>query len=293
MKTLFIVNPRSGARRKLDLTALIRQEFRGDDYEILASESPEHLDAIIDNARGQSMEAVFAVGGDGTVHEVARRIIGERMALGIIPTGSGNGFARHLGIPADARTALRDADRWTVDTIDTAAVNGVPFLAVLGVGFDAFVAERFASSRVRGLQTYVREGMSGFASFHPAEYEITVDGHSSRRRAFVVAVANSSQYGNNALIAPLASLQDGLLDVVVIEEPTLVSAPFLLTRLFLGTLHQAAGVITEQGRAITIRRAEVGGAHVDGEPVMLPETLEVTINPRSLKVLIPRGAKRI
>ena len=293
MKSIFIVNPRSGVRRRLDMMALIREEFRGEDYEILGCERPEHLDAVIDNARAQSVEVVFAVGGDGTVHEVARRLIGKPMALGIIPTGSGNGFARHLGIPVDVRAALRECDRWRADTIDTGSVNEQPFLAVFGVGFDAYVAEKFAVSAVRGLQTYVREGITGFVSYHATDYELIIDGETTRPRAFVIAVANSSQYGNNAQIAPLASLQDGLLDVVIVEEPTLVSAPFLLTRLFTGSLHQAAGVTMTQGRFIKIRRESAGPAHVDGEPIALPEVLEVAINPRSLRVLIPPDVKRI
>ncbi|HUP47387.1 MAG TPA: YegS/Rv2252/BmrU family lipid kinase [Thermoanaerobaculia bacterium] len=290
MKTLFIVNPRSGIRRRAGLAAIIREacEAAAVEHEVITCEETAQLDGIIARAAAGGCEAVFAAGGDGTVHEVAKRLIGSGLALGILPIGSGNGLARHLGIPLRPSEALSVCGEGLLATIDTATVNGEAWVGVMGVGLDAVIAEHFASSKVRGLRTYLRVGLPAFARFRPDEYEIDVDGATRRVRACVVAVANSSQYGNNARVAPLASLQDGLLDVVIIEQVPLHAAPFMLARLFNGTLHESRRVKVVQGRRITIRRSGRGPAHVDGEPLTLPAELDVRVRPRSLRVLLPQ-----
>jgi len=289
MKALFLVNVRSGTRRGIDVAELLRSECRGSEHKIIAGQEKEELDGIIERAAAEKFDVVFAVGGDGTVHEVAKRLIGKSLALGVLPTGSGNGLARHLGLTFDVLRALDLCGRGSFATIDTAEVNGNAFVGVMGLGLDAMIAHRFAGSEIRGLRTYVKEGLQAFASFRPEEYEIDVDGVSSRRKAVLLAVANSSQYGNNARIAPIASLQDGLLDVVIVERLSMFSAPMLLVRLFNGTLHKTDRVTFIRGRNVTIRRSASGPAHLDGEPVTLEETLNVSVRPASLRVLLPAG----
>jgi YegS/Rv2252/BmrU family lipid kinase len=294
LKALFLINTRSGKRRDYDLDALIRANCDWLEHELRPCQSKEELDGVIAEAAVNGFDVVYAVGGDGTVHEIAKRLIGTPLALGILPTGSGNGFARHVGLPTVPRNALLACRGGRIVTIDTAEVNGRPFVGVMGVGFDAFIADRFAASSTRGMRTYVREGLRGYVNYEPLEYELTIDGATSMRRAFVIAVANSSQYGNNARIAPLASLQDGVLDLVVIERASPLHAPMLLARLFAGTLHRSRGVHAVQGRNITIRRPSPGPAHLDGEPVGdLGRTLEVRVRPLSLKVLVPAGEARL
>ncbi len=293
MKALFLVNVRSGVRRRRDVGELLRNQCRGSEHVILACERKEDLDGIVSRAERENFEIVYAVGGDGTVHEVAKRLIGSKLVLGVIPTGSGNGFARHLGLTFDVRGSIDLCNSGTIVTIDTAEVNCNPFVGVMGLGLDAMIAHRFGGSEIRGLRTYVKEGLRAFASFQPEEYEITVDGGSERRKAVLVAVANSSQYGNNARIAPVASLQDGLLDVVIVDNLSMLSAPLLLTRLFNGTLHKTRRVTFMRGRSVTIQRAASGPAHLDGEPVTLEETLNVSVRPASLRVLLPKGTSRI
>ena len=293
MNALFLVNERSGARRAYDVRALIRTHWPYERCNIEGCTNKDDLDRIIDEAQRAGIDVIFAVGGDGTVHEIARRLIGRSLTLGIVPTGSGNGFARHLGFAIEPADVLRSAKALRVETIDTAEVNGRPFIGVMGVGFDAFIAERFASSTVRGIRTYIVEGVLGYASYRRQEYEITIDGKEQRIHAFVIAIANSSQYGNNARIAPLASVQDGLLDVVVIRDAPLLGVPAMTARLFGGSLHRSGNVTTMSGREIVIRRDGAGPAHLDGEPVALPGELRVRVNPRSLSVLVPAGARRI
>jgi diacylglycerol kinase (ATP) len=289
VKALFIVNERSGKKRDFDVTEVIRASDVFDST-VQQCGRKEDLDAMIDDAERDGIQVVFAVGGDGTVHETAKRLIGRKPALGILPTGSGNGFARHIGLPLDPAGALESCRGGRIVTIDTALVNEHPFLGVMGIGFDAMIADRFASSAVRGLETYVREGLRAFAGFRSEEYEVTANGNTIRQRAFVVAIANSGQYGNNARIAPLASLQDGLLDVVIINEMHLVDAGFLLARLFSGTIHQAKGVTSFQTAELTVRRAAEGPAHLDGEPFTLGAELCVRVVPRSLRLLVPDAA---
>ncbi len=284
MKALFVVNRRSGVKRRDDVIAVIRETCAWE-HEIAECDRKEDLDAIV----REPFDVIFAVGGDGTVHEVAKRLIGRSQALGIIPVGSGNGLARHLGLPINARRALRACGSERVETIDTATVNGIPFIGTMGIGFDAWIAEAFATRGARGLRTYVRVGLGGLFKYAPETYEMEIDGERMQQRALLIAIANASQYGNNARIAPVASLQDGLLDVVIVERASLAAA----ARLFTGSLQHARGVTMHRGRHIEIRRPAAGPAHLDGEPVTLPQTLTIDIVPRSLRILLPDDQRAI
>ena len=295
MKCLFVVNARSGPRRNVDVAQLIREHCQREQmpFELHACERKEDLDGVIARAEQERYDVLFAVGGDGTVHEVAKRLIGKEVALGIVPTGSGNGFARHVGLPLALRASLATCNSGRIATIDTATVNGIPFLGVMGAGFDALIAHRFAESSKRGMRTYVKKGLFAFAEYEPGSYEIEIDGQTLRRRAFVVAVANSSQYGNNARIAPLASLQDGLLDLVTVEDVSVLSALPLLVRLFNGTIHRSGRAKVAHGKHLVIRREGEAPAHLDGEPMMLPALLDVRIVPSSLRLLVPSSVLKL
>jgi diacylglycerol kinase (ATP) len=292
MKALFIVNERSGKKRGFDVMDVIRRTAPFE-HEVLPCTRKEDVDGMIVRAEAEGFDVVFAVGGDGTVHETARRLIGRKPALGILPIGSGNGFARHIGLPLDPALTLGAFRSARIVTIDTAEVNGTPFLGVMGIGLDAVVADRFASSKVRGLETYVKEGLRAWSEFHADDYVVTCGGQTRNERAFVIAVANASQYGNNARIAPLASLQDGLLDVVIVHDLGVLHLPLLLMRLFQGTLNRAAEVSMVQCTDVHITRPAAGPAHLDGEPLSLPEQLHVRIVPRSLRLLVPDSAAAI
>ncbi len=282
MNVLFLVNPRSGARRR-NVDTVIRQACR--DWTIDLQSCPEiaGLDDVILRAIRGGVDIVYAVGGDGTIHEIAKRLIGTTVALGVVPAGSGNGFARHLGLPMDPAASLRACRGLRIETIDTATVNCEPFVATMGLGFDAWIADAFAHAGVRGLKTYVRVALRGFGGYQREEYDIAIDGKRSTHRALVVAIANASQYGNNARIAPLASLQDGMLDVTVVESANLIAA----VRLFTGSLHRARGVVTMRAQRVEITRRSAGPAHLDGEPLTLPQVVNVEVVPRSLRVVVP------
>jgi diacylglycerol kinase (ATP) len=293
MKALFLVNARAGTRRRQNLHALISESCGHWEHEVVACERKEDVDAIVERAERYGVDVVYAVGGDCTVHETAKRLIGRGPALGVVPTGSGNGFARHIGLPMDLRASLQSCRGGRIVEIDTARVNGMPFFVTMGVGFDAAIADAFANAGTRGLWTYVRVGLRELRRFAAEEYEIEVDGKRIRKKAMFVTVANASQYGNNVRIAPLASLQDGLLDVVIVDDLSLLQTLALVPPLLRGTFHHSPHVTTLQGTHVVIRRAAPAPAHLDGEPVSLPERLEIEIVPRSLRVLVPDGAGRI
>jgi len=293
MKALFVVNARSGVRRNRNIGALIRDACGHLEHELVACNAKEELDGIVAGAERDGVDVVYAVGGDGTVHETAKRLIGRPLALGVVPTGSGNGFARQIGLPMNVRASLRSCRGGRIETVDTARVNAMPFIATMGVGFDAAVAEAFANAGTRGLRTYVRAGLREIRRFRAEEYEIEIDGARQSRRAFAVVVANAAHYGNNARIAPPASLQDGLLDVVIVDEVTTLQAIALVPRLFRGTIDRSKHVTIATATRIDIRRAAAGPAQLDGEPLTLPARLSIEIAPRSLRVLVPDQVQRI
>jgi diacylglycerol kinase (ATP) len=294
VKVIFLVNARSGARRRYDIDALIRGGCGTwlPVPAVISCGSKDELDGIVDDAEADGVDVVCAVGGDGTVHELAKRLVGRTPALGVVPTGSGNGFARHLGIPLEPLQAMEAIRTGRIESVDAAEVNGHRFAGLLGVGFDAVVAHRFAASHARGLRTYVQEGAFAYREYQAGDYTIVAGEHSRAVKAFAIAVANSNQYGNHALVAPLASMRDGLLDVVIIEQPTIFRAPFLLAQLFYGTFDRAEGVTTFQVPELTIARHAPGPAHLDGEPVLLGDTLSVRILPNALRVVVPGNQQK-
>lgn len=312
MKALFVINARSGPVRGRDLAALIRASCELD-HEIVATERKEDLDTIAADAERHGFDAVVAVGGDGTVHEVAKRLIGKEIALGIVPTGSGNGFARHHRIPMKIRAAVRALTSAKRVTIDTAEVNGMPFIGVMGIGYAAHIAHRFAELPRRGFRSYVRAALSAFRTYETEEYEIEMNvGRASARQgraearegraearptfrhhAFLIEIANTAHWGNNFRIAPNASVFDGALDIVIVDPLSWLDAPLFGARLRFGTVDRSRRVQTRRLQEVVIRRRSEGSAHLDGEPHTLGAELRVTIRPRSLHVLVPRDAEVI
>lgn len=294
MKTLFVVNARSGPIRGRDMASVIRANCTLN-YEIIASERKEDLDPIVAKALIDGVEAVIAVGGDGTVHEVAKRLIGTHLALGIIPTGSGNGFAHHHHIPTNARAAVRmlaDAKRVV---IDTAEVNGAPFIGIMGIGYAALIAHRFAELPKRGFRSYVRAALSAFLNYQPEEYEVSAEtgalAGTRKRRAFLIEIANTAHWGNNFRIAPEASVLDGLLDVVIVDPIPFFEGPLFSMRLRLGTVNDSRRVTTIRATEVVVRRRNEGPVHLDGEPLTMPAELRIRVRPKSLTVLVPSDTR--
>ena len=278
---LFIINPISGKGKK----AKIAQLLLAKGYKVAFTEYAGHAEVL---AREATDEVVVAVGGDGTVNEVARGIVGTEKALGIIPCGSGDGLARHLGLSHNIEKALRTIEQGECKRMDTAEVNGRLFLSVCGVGFDAVVSERFAKSGKRGLVSYIRQGLKTWRDYAPEKYIINIDGNRIEVEALFITVGNSDQWGNNAKIAPLADCCDGILDITIVEKFSVWEMPILALRLMTGTLQRSRKVHCYKGKRIRITRQSEGAAHADGDWFIDSTTLDIKILPSTLKVITSR-----
>ena len=242
-------------------------------------------------ARESTADVVVAVGGDGTVSEVARGLIGSEKALGIIPCGSGDGLALHLGISRNARKALKILQEGCEAMIDYALVNGRPFFCTTGVGMDAVVAKKFAEAGQRGLQTYIQEAWETWQHYKSETYSITVDGVEHVLPAVFVTIGNVNQWGNEARITSLASVTDGMLDVAVVAPFHTVEIPLLATQLMDGHAHRGRRVTMLRARKVILRRSAPGAAHIDGDPIDMGTEIVAEIVPSSLRAIVSKGHK--
>ncbi len=277
---LFIINPISGKRRK----SRIIEYLKSQNFKIVFTEYAGHAEIL---ARDAQEKVIVAVGGDGTVNEVARGIVGTDKVLGIIPCGSGDGLALHLGISRFFRQAVKTILNGKVETIDSGTINDKPFFSICGVGFDAIVSEKFAKSGKRGMLNYVNIGLNTLNSYEPEKYLINIDGNTTETKATMITIGNSSQWGNNAQIAPIADIKDGLLDVIVVDRINGLEMPIMAIQLMTGHLNKNHRVHCYRGQNIKITRESSGPAHADGDWFTAGQELEIRIIPGSLKVLIP------
>lgn len=292
-RIVFIVNPISGTQAKeeiiRDIDAMIDPERYS--FEIVKTAYAGHATQIAQQAVEDGAHMVVAIGGDGTVNETARALVHTQTALGIIPCGSGNGLARHCHIPMDSKKAIEVINQGYTVCIDTGKVNEDPFFCTCGVGFDAFVSLKFAESEKRGLLTYLENTLHESLTYKPQTYIIEDEEGQFKEKAFLIACGNASQYGNNAYIAPHASLMDGLMDVTVLHPFTVLDVPQLAFQLFNKQIHKNECITTFRARKITIIREKEEVLHYDGDPKIGPQRLTVEIIPNSLNIVIPENAE--
>jgi diacylglycerol kinase (ATP) len=288
-----IINPISGgvrpdaARARAELASAI-VDRHGDPAEVFVSERAGHARQLTKAAVARGARLVMAWGGDGTINEVASALAFGEVPLGIVPAGSGNGLARQLGVHRNAADAIRHAIGAEPRRIDVGELDDRLFVNVAGIGFDAHVASRFneQGSRRRGLLTYAATSARALLTYRPAEYSITTPDTSVHVRAIMVTIANSSEFGNGAHIAPGALVDDGLLDLVVIEEGSRLRTLWELPRLFNGTVAQAPGCSIRRVSRATIESDRPMAYHVDGEPALGGTSLRVRIHPSALYVCV-------
>ena len=286
-KALFIINPISGGKKKDGVPELIEKHL---DKQVLKpsivfSDSVAHARQLAKEAVGK-FDVIVAVGGDGTVNEVASAIVSTDTPLGIIPFGSGNGLSRFLKIPMDAEKALKNLTSGRVELIDTATMGGMPFFNMAGMGFDAHIAEVFSHNKKRGFISYIKSTFEEFSKYKPQMYQMQIDGKTYNRKAFMLSIANSSQYGNNAHISPHASVQDGLLDICVITKFPLWRLPEMGIRMITATSDKVKFVEIIRGKQVEIKREKPGPIHLDGEPQVMDTDIMVKVVPASLKVIV-------
>lgn len=292
MKVHFIINPSSGRNRRRPWLAQAIRDYAGThwrDATVEMTEGPGHATELARAAVQRGNEVVVAVGGDGTMNEVAQALTGTPAALALVPCGSGNGLALHLGLPRSLRGALGliAGGAGRVAAIDTGSVGGRLFFNAMGLGFDAEVSRRFNGLTRRGLPAYIRATAGVLRAARRERCVIRAGDRAITLDTLLVAVANSDQYGNNARIAPGAHVDDGLLDLVAIKPVGLLGVAQLVPRLFLGNIDQSRHTMRLRGRAFVIERTAPGLVHTDGETHAVPEVISIRVNPRSLRVLVP------
>ncbi|HEY8781991.1 MAG TPA: diacylglycerol kinase family protein [Mucilaginibacter sp.] len=292
-KALFVINPISGGKKKDSVPELIEKNLDNNLFEsvIVFSDGIAHARQIAKEAVNK-FDIIVAVGGDGTVNEVASAIKESDTVLGIIPYGSGNGLSRFLGISMDAAKAIKTLGTGRIEIIDSAKLNGQPFFNMAGMGFDAHISEVFSHGKKRGFFTYIKSAIQEIAKYKPQLYHLEIDGKVYEREAFMLSFANSSQYGNNAHISPLASVQDGLLDVCVIKKFPLWRFLEMGIRMLTKTSEGTKYVEIIRGKKIHVKRSSRGPVHLDGEPQITGADMLVEIVPRSLKVIVGNSYKK-
>ena len=287
-KIVFIVNPISGVSDKTHIIDLIPEYLDSQRFEwtICKTERKGHAAEFAGKAISEGVDIVVAVGGDGTVNEVARSLIHTDTALGIIPCGSGNGLARHLYIPMNPEGALQVLSDCHIERLDYGMIDQEPFFCTCGVGFDAFISDRFAKAGRRGLLTYIENTLKEGLKYKPDTYEITIDGERQVYQAFLIACANASQYGNNVYIAPQASMSDGLMDVTLMEPFTMLEAPQIAIQLFNKTIISNSRIRSFRCQHLHIKRSEPGVIHFDGDPKQAGEELDVRLIPKGIYMVV-------
>lgn len=288
----FIVNPSSGVRKKIKMAELIEKEIDKSlfDFEIIDTEYAGHATELALDAAEKGFDIVVAVGGDGSVNEVAAGLIGTSTIMGMLPAGSGNGFAMHLGWGRDIASVLRRLGDATIEAVDTCMLNGRPFVNLAGVGFEAEVAHHIKADKNRGFKAYFKSSFGSFFSYKFKKYKISVDDEYIETEALNVTVANAPMYGYNFVVAPLAVYNDGKLEVMVIQKVPVWKYLTILHRFLNNSLHKSNIVNRLSGERVEIVLSEPDYAQFDGEGFAVNQKkLVFTVNPRSLNVLVPRS----
>ena len=292
-RIIFILNPISGTHSKEEIPNLIDSTLDKEqyDYEIRFTEYAGHAAEIAHDAAQAHIDIVVAVGGDGTVNEVARSLTHTDTALAIIPCGSGNGLARHLCLPLDIKKAIQVINQGRIETFDYGVINELPFFCTCGMGFDAFISLKFAEAGKRGPITYVENVLKEGLKYKPERYEVEDETGAHKYKAFLIACANASQYGNNAYIAPGATMKDGEMDVIIMEPFDVLDAPQMAADLFMKTLGNNSKIKTFRTKKLHIHRKEPGAIHYDGDPIMMGSDIDVHIEHQGIRILTNPEAK--
>jgi diacylglycerol kinase (ATP) len=287
-KILFIINPISGGLNKASIPNLIDKYLNHKIFEaeIIYSEYIGHARKLADESLKNLFDIVVAVGGDGTINEVASVMESSGKLMGIIPCGSGNGLARTVKIPLKNIDAIKRLNGLNVIQIDTGILNGKKFFNMAGMGFDAHISSLFAEDKKRGFFGYIKTTLNEISKYKPDDYQIKVDGELLKQECFMLSIANSSQYGNNAHVSPTASVQDGLLDVCLIKPFPMYIFPSLGYRMFSKSADGSKFVRIVKGKEILIKRSKAGPVHVDGEPQQMGDEISIGIKHLSLNLIV-------
>ena len=288
-KILVIINPISGAAHRDYMPEIVNRNLDSERFDVYVrfTQGPGHATEMAKKAIEHQFDGVIAIGGDGTINETASALINSPTALGIVPCGSGNGLARHLGIPLIPERALKIINDWHTDSLDYCTVNDIPFFCTCGVGFDATVSEKFAAAKRRGPISYAKNAIIEYLNYRSQESVIKTHDSDIAVKEFVIACGNASQYGNNAYIAPRASMQDGLIDVTIIRPFNPIETPIIGIQLFTRQIDKNTNIQSFRTRELTISRPKAAIMHVDGEPLMMEADLHIKCHPSGINIITP------
>jgi diacylglycerol kinase (ATP) len=286
-KIHFIINPISGGINKNNVPSLIEKHMDKNLFDVKifftqGQESNHHLAA----ASAVEADVVVAVGGDGTINNVAQYLVNTNKILGIIPMGSGNGLAHELNISTNPEKALQLINSRKIKTIDTCKANNQFFINIAGVGFDAHIANLFSKASSRGFKTYAKITLQEFATYKNKSYHLHYNGEQTTVNAFMICVCNGTQFGNNAFVSPNAIYNDGLFDVVVFSSFKIWQVPQIAYKLFKGDVSDLPFVDTFKTDQISIARSEKEVANIDGEAMVFDSNINFKMYKQSLKVIV-------
>ena len=285
-KIAFVINPNAGVKKKINIQNFIIEHFQKDiPYDFLIWEDKNDFETIKQQIVKNNYSIVVACGGDGTVNQVSSVVVNTPIALGILPLGSGNGLARSNKIPMDLKQALAVIAKGAVRKMDSALINGIPYFCTAGVGFDALIANCFATSTKRGFATYINTTIKEFFNYKSNHYSILVDGVKTNVDAFLITIANAGQWGNDVYIAPGAKLDDGLLRVSILKPFSKRSIPAIGLKLFFKKIDTSNHFMALVGKKIEIEFNNELPVHFDGEPILVKNKLNIEVVPLSLNVV--------
>ena len=290
-KILAVINPISGTSNKEFMPETIARCIDPDKFDVVVrfTQHASHATLLTEEAIKEGFYGVIAVGGDCTINEVAAALRDSSTALGIIPCGSGNGLARHLGIPMNVEKALEIINLDNIEALDYCTANDRPFFCTCGVGFDAHVSQKFAEAKKRGPLSYIQKTLVEYLKYRCKTYSIEMNDRVVTEKAFVIACGNASQYGNNAFITPRASMHDGLIDVTVIHPFTPLDTAVLGVLLFTRHIDQDTNINTFRTSELTIHRPKPDVMHIDGEPIMKDADIHIKCHKAGIKIFLPVG----
>ena len=283
---LFIINPISGLGRHSNFPdnceKYIDKKIFSTKY-IFTKAAKEAIHICRDNS--DKFDIIVAVGGDGTINEVSQGLENSNTVMGIIPGGSGNGLARYLRIPLPTSKAIAIINNQNITTIDRVQINDKSFVNMAGIGFDALISFKFAEFDQRGILPYFYLSLKEFSSYKPKTYDLIIDGVEYKRKAFSISFANSTQFGTNVHIAPKASIDDGLIDICVVKPFPITELANLGIRLFNKTVDKSKYIEIIKAKRVTVKTEGENYVHIDGEPVIMKDNIEIKVLPLSLKII--------
>ena len=286
---LFLINGKAGHGLPKDFEKIIASILTAHNIEFKISFSAYrgHLNELAKSGIYEGFKTIVVVGGDGSINEVFSALLNTDLKLGIIPLGSGNGLARHLKIPLNFEQALALIVKGNSKLIDSAIINGIPYLSIAGTGFDALVAKHFAKSKTRGFRAYFALSVKHYFSYKPVKYQISTDNEDFSANAMLISFSNSNQFGYNISLAPQAIIDDGFLDICIIQKPSFFVLPFTAYYLLTKKINKSKYYKRILSKNATIVCSDESLINVDGEYLESSKEIKVQIVPRSINILIP------